>query len=552
MVDTLSVLGKPGGGSNAYLTNKEVRRDLSSASFDAGSSISDIGKTVILYSSTRGKSYKMPNANATGMAVGKGTGFLIDKDSEPIFILNQGVLDTNPVLECLALPGADFALTTRSISTAVGDWHAKGTGLFHGPVPCSLPATIDTGVDLGSAVQAPVPSVGSLRQNYSLSKFPTVQTYAIAVIPTAGTSVVAYAASYNSATDAFTWGSAVTVFSSANAWSMGGIIGLDASHYACFAWEATAGTAGLRGGSIAGTVITQGTGLTSGAWTGVNPSNISSATVSSLVLDNGGPNFFHASKYDGTHLGILHGSISGNNVAVDGGSTFASSQFTGITSNMVGGYSPSTKAIVLGVTPDASQGITKYTYSPTVTQVTTTLKVARANLNLSGSNTLLPFDATTGRLWSSYDAGGGGPLLITATDVNLSALTEVVPLVGLPNHDAISTGTDSSKFLPLDASTLLAWHEIASTYEHWFTLLNVNDLRRRLQTNATGQTVFTRYISCMAGYSTNGLLLGTHYDSTTRRFCVLFARQSSGEVNLRQLALQMFNIPRNFDKATAQ
>lgn len=535
----------PSAGSNAYLSGSEVPRDLSSASFDAGSSLSDIGKTVILYSSTSGKSYKMPSANTSGMAAGKGTGFLIAPDSRPIMILNQGTVGTDDVLECLAMPGADFSLVTRSIATAKGDWRAKGLGLWAGAVPATLPAPIDAGTDLGSAATAGAFSNGTLRQNYMLTRLSSTQFLA-AIVPTAGTSVLVYPISYNVSTDVWTWGSSVTAFSSANTWTLSGILALSSTQYIVAAYEGTTATGNARGGSVAANVITQGTAIVSGAWS-ITPSNAGWGSTSNLIKDAAGT-CFHAGLFNGTNLGITHFSISGNNVTQDGGGQFLTATFTGISSNQVGGYSPSANVINLGITVDAVPGISKYTYATGSVTHTTKLTIRNfAGMSSEiGRCTLYPIDGANNEYLLMADNSSTGTARIKC-DASLTTLSEAA----IGPQLVMNTGNFStSSICPIsDGEFLGLGLGINPTFA--LTLFNPNFNLRRRSMNGTGPQAVGEVIHTTAGFGPAfSMQLSVDVDTTLRRAAFLHARYTTAGVASRQLALQMFNLPRNWSKET--
>ena len=219
---SINVIGKQRGaapgGANALKGSASVQYPDgfgSRKNSETNLAVTDIGQTHILYSSTDGKTVTLPAANASGMTQGRGVGFRVLPRSKPIRILNAGTAGTDAILEAFALPGADFTLFANSVNTAAGDWRGVH-GMFHGPISVSQPASLDPGVDFGSTYSSSSYAfTAPIIQNTIITRL-TSSLFIVCGIPAAGTSVVAYALSYNNATDAWTWGTPVTVFSSAN------------------------------------------------------------------------------------------------------------------------------------------------------------------------------------------------------------------------------------------------------------------------------------------------------------------------------------------------
>lgn len=530
-----------GGGSPAYFSGTEVYRDLSSGSFDAGASVADIGKTVVLYSSTDGKSYKLPNANATGMAVGKGTGFRVLPKSKPIKILNQGVAGTDDILEAFPLPGANGALFANSVATAKGDWRGQGAGLFHGAVPRSIPNVQDAGADFGSVLATASVSPVSLLASVNICQLSST-LYVVTGIPAAGTSVVSYAVSYNHTTDAWTWGAAVTSFSSANQWLYPKVVALSATLFAVVAWEATNNKVSARACTVSGTTITQGTTILSGAWS-VNPTSSDSTRYASLIADSA-TTFFFNSRYDGAHLGITHFSVSGTTLTQDGGGAFASSSMPIFNPN---GFSPAANIIELALASDnATVGISRYTYAGGA--VTNTWD--RRDKNNFGNQSVLWSVDPTNRVYYTAN-GGAGNLSRLVLKSDLSQITEQANFILPVMTDVaapLSVTPEQLTFLSDDEALVNGVNTSIGSLTLFNPQINIR-ARAQFPTGTSADTAFAHNtVAAQLGWGPAATTrLGLSVNAANRTVAMFYVFQSQTVASGRAVAMQMFDLPRNYD-----
>lgn len=548
MVDTLTTLGKSGGGgSPAYFSGKEVYHDLSAGSLALA--LADMRKTHILYSSVDGKTVTLPAANTAGMAVGIGVGFRVMPMSRPIKILNAGTAGTNAILEAFGLPGADFALFANSVASIAGDWKGSGTGMFHGMIPATLPSVIDAGLDIGSVFfggQSSDAGEKSLHPNKMLTKL-SATLYVASWVPNAGTSVVTCAISYNPATDAWTWGAAVTAFTSANQWSYPHVIGLSANTFAVLAWEATGAKVSARACTVAGTVITQGVTIQSGAWS-VNPTSIFSMRYCSLVADSA-TTFFWNSNYDATHLGITHFSVVGTTLTQDGGGTFGSSA-PGFLEGM-GGYSPSANNIYLGISINTTDaGIYKYTYAAGGVTNTAALR-ENSGINL-GAGTLQSLDPTNNRSYALIGPVSGATYRYLTVNAGFTAVPES-RFAPLPTYSDAATPVvidNAAKilFLSEDEAVIFSTGQGATLFNPQISL----KARLQFSGGVGGDNGHIAPAQC-GWYSdafTSGRYVGTVVDATLRRLAALSFNQNQTIAGGRLATMAMFDLPRNYDRAT--
>lgn len=535
-----------GGGTPAYFSGTEVYRDLSSASFDAGSSVSDVGKTVVLYSSTEGKSYKLCNANATGMAVGKACGFRLLPQSKPIKILNQGTGGTDAVLEAFMLPGASCTLFANSIASAKGDWRGGGTGLFHGAVPVVLPCVLDAANDLGD-VPAAQPAYSTAPNNTITMLTSTL--YVVTWVNAAGTSVKCQAYTYTRSTDTWAKGAIVTSFTSANQWSCPRVIATDATHFSVLAWEATNGKVSARTCSVSGGTITQGTTIVSGGWT-VNPSNATSMSICSLIKDSA-TSFFWATKYDGTHLAVQHFSISGTTLTNDGGTAFGSSAVS-TTDGWLGGYSPSANILDFGWCSDnAVTGISRYTYGAGTCPKTFDI---RDPLGFGGQGTLQAGDGPN----RVYYTGATTNFERYVVNAALNDLTEFQLFNGLYTtalgKQATALTFNSQVLILSDTEALLT--QTTTGTMMYLTLVDLAvALRARVNTAASATTDNGTSTKIVAAQMWNGpwinsvALFGMNVDPTTRQGVVMCTSETQSSTTFQFLRAYAFDLPRNYDQA---
>lgn len=536
-----------GGGGPAAPTGVEVRRDLSSASYDAGSSVADVNRKVILYSSTEGKSYKLPNANAGGaLSLGKGIGFEIAPRSKPIKILNQGTAGTDPILEGVAIPGATFTMYANSVTGVVGDWQAgQSKGLLNCPIPVTLPNVLDAGFDAGGAiVNAAVNLTNYVGANIHWARV-TSTLYVFAFVDNAATSVKVVALSYVHATDTWTWGTAVTAFTSANTWYFPRVIGFANGSYCVVAFQGTANTMGARGGTISGTTITQGAAITSGAW-GCNPTDITSTQCATLVADSA-TTFFYAGRYDGTHLGIEQFTMTGANVAATAGSTFASSSIAA-TNYDLGGYSPAANTLELSIPSDNTACVlSRYTVSGAAVNLTWN-RLAR--ISVTPNLQKLLYGNSSRQYWGC-----------TTT----SSLYRVVMDSGFTLiSDQFNTGTpwgeNDTQYAAMKNLALLSddeclWQD-SQGQNRGFTLINTAELRSKkiVPVGGSGQSIVPGGALRPVGGGFAPVMnvsMGVDINPTNRRMSVVYTNVGQSLIVNRGWYAQMYDLPRNYDQGMA-
>lgn len=555
MVDTITTLGKSnGGGAPAYFSGKEVFHDLSAGNLALA--LTDMRKTHLLYSSADGKTVTLPAANTAGLVIGQGVGFRVLPKSKPIKILNAGTVGTDPILEAFLLPGADCAVFLQSVtapSVTAGTWLGRGYGMFHGPVPVTFPSVQETGIDFGSVglVASLVNGGTGLMADCNLIRLSSTQFVALG-IPNAGTSVVAYPVSYTHATDTWTWGSGVTVFSTANQWSNPRAVVLSATTYAIMAFEATNNKVWARGGTIAANVITQGTAITSGAW-GVNPTITGSMQTAGLVADSA-TTFFWISNYDGgtNNLAVTHFSIVGANLTQDGGATFAyASVNTG--QFYISGSSIAANTVDIGYGNGAS-GFSRFTYAAGSVTNTYTRKQKRT----SGTCGPLYLADATNRVY--YTADGTGLLSRFVMNAGYTDMTEMQALGSpvLTNVNAPSTAFAQTDVLVISDDEMLVLGSFATVNVNRYSLTFINpalSLRARTQvvSGTSSDSGFANHVVAASGGYGPMLTqcLGAHLNTTNRRLAIMDSNVGQSLAFNRNIFMTMFDCPRNYDQATS-
>lgn len=547
MADTTSVITKAGGGTAAYVTGKEIFVDLSAqAGVSFAMTTAHIGKTILLYSSVEGQSYKLLAANNALLATGKGIGFKALPGSKPIRIFNGGTAGTDPILEAYLLPGADVALfltSTTVPSVNAGTWKARGSGLFHGPVPVTMPNVPDAGVDAGSVLlAASVQFTNTLIPNISLTRLSST-LYVGSFIPAAGTSIVCYAVSYNHATDAWTWGSPVTSFSSANQWSSIGVVGLSATTFAVLAWEATANKVSARACTVAGTTITQGTTIQSGAW-GVNPSDIHCGDQFCLVPDSA-TTFFYACSYDNAHLGILHFSVVGTTLTQDGGSTFANSSTA--SSVQLGGYSPSANNLDLCISSNLAtngSGVSRYNYAGGA--VTNTWD--RRNKDTIGQMLVLQSADPTARVYYTWSSSALQRLVMNAGFTDFTEHSDTI----VPTTSRAGASVAAQRLFFLSDSEALVYDSAGIGSLSLFDPAIAIRHREQVLSNTSSDLGASQHIlaapNLVPQITLAGRQLGFDINPTIRRAAAYYSDQSQTLAIGRQLRMQMYDLPRNYDQ----
>lgn len=531
-----------GGGTPAYFNAREKFRDLSSASYDSVGVLTDIGKTVALYSSVEGRTYKLPAANTAGLTVGKGTGFRILPRSKPIRILNQGTAGTDPILEAFGQPGADFTLFANSVASTVGDWQGRGYGMLNIPVPFTLPAALDAGFDAGATIVNAAVNLGShVGQNLHWARV-TSTLYVFAYSDNACTSIKVVAATYNHSTDAWTWGAAVTAFTSANTWYFPRIIGFANGSYCCLAFQDTTNTVGARGGTISGTTITQGTAITSGAW-GVNGTVSAAMKCSSLVADSA-TTFFWSTCYDGTHLGIEQFTMTGANVAATAGSTFASSSINASLFDL-GGYSPAANTIELMI-PSDNTAVALSRYAVSATAVSNTWN-RLAKLAGTPSTQKLAYGNSSRQYWMA------GMTSSMARVVMNAGFTDVAEYFGSNTPWGENDGQwPAMKNMAFFSDDELVLRDAQSQMIS-FALVNTSELRSKKIAPVTGsnQSVVPggAFRPMGPGFSAPfSLFFGMDINPTNRRMSVVYSNTGQSFVSGRGVYAQMYDLPRNYDQ----
>lgn len=551
MPNVSDALAKPsGGGVPAYGSGKEVSQaDLAGGTLTltAGS----MKKVHLIYSSVDGGKVKLPDCTATGMALGQYVGFRVLPGSRPVRIINAGTAGTDAILEAVGLPGADFALFCYSVSSAKGNWRGRGTGMFHGAVAVTQPYVQEAGTDLGSVALVASMNLPGLTSDTCVARLSATQ-YVVAVVPNAGTSVVLYPVSYNHSTDAWTWGASVTAFSSANQWSFPRIIGLSSTTYAVTAWQATAATQSARAGTVAANVITQGSTITSGAWS-VNASSSIALSNCSLVADSA-TTFFHVSRYDGTALGITHFSVSGANITQDGGGTFASARPL---PSFLGGYSPSANVIDIAATSTNTPGIGRYTYNAGAVTSTTDLK-APSSATITAGDCIVIGNASARSYWYGNGTTSVHKFTVNAGFTAITNESYLGPV--LPAHDADTARSIGSGFTMLSDDEGLIFNQATAGISCYLSLFNptISLLSRVTAVQAATKSadlagkivVAPLAFGPSIGGSSGAQIIGLNIDQTTRRVAVLHSNSGNSTAWKRLLLMAMLELPRNYDNAT--
>lgn len=542
MVDTITTLGKPGGGGDpAYFSTKEVPHgDLAGGTLTLTSA--DMKKTHLIYSSVEGAKVVLPDSR-TLSAIGLGVGFKVSPRSKSVRLINPGTPGTDAILEAFMLSGANAKFFAQSIATAAGDWHGGGYGLYSGPVPVTLPVSYDAGLDTGDVS-------GSTGGYFLPSKFLEMSTagtlFAALWSNNAGTAVKSALATYNHATDAWTWGSAATIFSVTGVVTDHGMVAFDATHIGYIGWNNTSGLTGqivLNAASISGTTLTPGTAINSSAWT-TSVYNDHSAQGSVAMVADSSTSCIMVANNNGP-LGLDRMSLSGNTLTHSGGLSVSSMGSvlgaSGVTLATAGA-----NTVDLGFGNDGAFGIGRYTYAASAITAT----FSRRNKSNNGVGGYIQLVDPANKIY--YTRGSTTDVLVRMVlkSDNSDIIEEEVfrgPIFSTMSGACCSPGKDI--FFLSDDEAIAFWNVDAGGYG--FALVDVKRLRHNGQSTVTVDANRlpspTLAVGPVVAAATD--ILGARVLTTMRRLAILYTNRDQSNAKGRILRGHMFDLPRNYDKA---